>query len=104
MIGCFLVGILIKYSSISNKELSHLINNFLIIGFCGGFTTFSAFSADSINLLNESKYFLFLSYMTKNPIQKIRHLQEGFFLYKTFLKFNLLNLNKIKQFSRRIAC
>ena len=31
MLGCFLVGILIKYSSVSNKELSHLINNFLII-------------------------------------------------------------------------
>ena len=68
MIGCFLVGILIKYSSISNKELSHLINNFLIIGFCGGFTTFSAFSADSINLLNESKYLLFLSYMISSSV------------------------------------
>jgi len=68
MIGCFLVGILIKHSSISNKELSHLINNFLIIGFCGGFTTFSAFSADSINLLNESKYFLFLSYMISSSV------------------------------------
>ena len=65
MIGCFLAGILIKYSSVSNKELSHLINNFLIIGFCGGFTTFSA---DSINLLNESKYFLFLSYMISSSV------------------------------------
>jgi CrcB protein len=57
-----------KYSSISNKELSNMINNFMIIGFCGGFTTFSAYSLDSINLLNESKYFLFLSYMISSSI------------------------------------
>ena len=68
IIGCFLVGVLIKYSSISNKELSHMINNFMIIGFCGGFTTFSAFSLDSINLLNETKYLLFLSYMLSSSI------------------------------------
>ncbi|MBV20090.1 MAG: fluoride efflux transporter CrcB [Cytophagia bacterium] len=68
ILGCFLVGILMKYSSISNKELSNMINNFMIIGFCGGFTTFSAYSIDSINLLNESKYFLFLSYMISSSI------------------------------------
>lgn len=60
--GCFLVGILIKYSSELSREISENLNNFLIIGFCGGFTTFSAYSVDSLNLLNDDKIVLFLVY------------------------------------------
>ena len=60
--GCFLVGILIKYSSGLSKEISENLNNFLIIGFCGGFTTFSAYSVDSLDLLNDEKIILFLLY------------------------------------------
>ena len=62
IIGCFLVGILIKYSSELNKDLSNQINNFLILGFCGGFTTFSAFSVDSLNLFNENKILILMMY------------------------------------------
>lgn len=60
--GCFLVGILLKYSTGLSKEISVNLNNFLIIGFCGGFTTFSAYSVDSLNLLNDDKIILFLLY------------------------------------------
>ena len=62
ILGCFIVGIIIKYSSTINKDLSNYINHFLIIGFCGGFTTFSAYSVDSLNLLNDNKLLIFLMY------------------------------------------
>ena len=62
ILGCFLVGILIKYSAGLSKEISENLNNFLIVGFCGGFTTFSAYSVDSLNLLNDDKIIYFLLY------------------------------------------
>ena len=60
--GCFLAGILLKYILGIDKEYSTYLNLFLVIGFCGGFTTFSAFSIDSVNLLNENKIILLISY------------------------------------------
>jgi len=60
--GCFLAGILLKYILGIDKEYSTYLNLFLVIGFCGGFTTFSAFSIDSVNLLNENKIIMLISY------------------------------------------
>ena len=68
ILGCFLVGILIKYSAGLSKEISENLNNFLIVGFCGGFTTFSAYSVDSLNLLNDDKIIMFLIYSVLSSI------------------------------------
>jgi CrcB protein len=35
---------------------------FLTIGFCGGFTTFSAFSNDNLSLLRDGEYFYMALY------------------------------------------
>jgi fluoride exporter len=45
VIGCFAIGILA-----SNIE-SAAWRQFLMVGFCGGFTTFSSFSLETLNLL-----------------------------------------------------
>ena len=68
ILGCFLVGILIKYSAGLSKEISENLNNFLIVGFCGGFTTFSAYSVDSLNLLNDDKIIMFLIYSVLSSV------------------------------------
>ena len=57
-----MAGILLKYILVIDKEYSTYLNLFLVIGFCGGFTTFSAFSIDSVNLLNENKIIMLISY------------------------------------------
>ena len=54
--------IILKYILVIDKEYSTYLNLFLVIGFCGGFTTFSAFSIDSVNLLNENKIIMLISY------------------------------------------
>jgi CrcB protein len=47
----FLLGVFISlYASTSNQKL------FLATGFCGGFSTFSTFSAETLNLFQQGNY------------------------------------------------
>src|SRR5436190_9324368 len=54
--GCFVMGILFGLSE-RTGVLSPEWRALLMAGFCGGFTTFSAFSVESVALI-ESKHFL----------------------------------------------
>ena len=65
--GCFLIGLLAGIVSRSlawNEEMKLL----LMTGFCGGFTTFSAFTLEGIGLLKESKTFFFIIYLTASVV------------------------------------
>ncbi len=59
VLGSLLIGLFWGMTSISDKtSWVHL----LIIGFCGGFTTFSAFSWENFNLLKQGDVMLFFAY------------------------------------------
>lgn len=60
--GCLLIGLFwgLTFRSFTANESWKL---FLMTGICGGFTTFSAFTLESIGLLREDKFFLFFSYV-----------------------------------------
>ena len=59
--GCLIIGILWAY--LSKNNLSEITVLLLMTGFCGGFTTFSAFTHESIHLLMENKWLLFFAYI-----------------------------------------
>ncbi len=52
MIGCFLFGVL--WSVFENRmDISREIRAVVLVGFLGGFTTFSSFAFESVGLLRE---------------------------------------------------
>lgn len=55
VIGSFIIGIIIFYFD-ANKIISPEIKILLTVGFCGGFTTFSTFSLETVRLLIDSEY------------------------------------------------
>ncbi len=54
ILGCFLIGFLIK--TYMNAEPSSPARALLVVGFCGGFTTFSAFSSETLGLFEGGAY------------------------------------------------
>ncbi len=54
IIGCFIIGLVMGYSERFN--ISSEWRLLLVTGFCGGFTTFSAFSIETMALLRDAQY------------------------------------------------
>jgi CrcB protein len=52
--GSFIIGILVR--QFLNMQLSPELRALLIVGFCGGFTTFSTFSAETLGLIEGGEY------------------------------------------------
>ncbi|MDY0216782.1 MAG: fluoride efflux transporter CrcB [Bacteroidales bacterium] len=53
VLGCLVIGIILglfERQQLSNPDLKFLF----IVGFCGGFTTFSAFASENIHLLQSN--------------------------------------------------
>jgi CrcB protein len=54
VIGGFIIGVLAQHYM--NQQTSPQMRTALITGFCGGFTTFSAFSLESVGLIRGGEY------------------------------------------------
>src|SRR6266404_2237769 len=65
--GCLLIGIIYGLSERSNI-LSPEWRLFLATGFCGGFTTFSTFSIESISLIRDGQFFILSLYIAASVI------------------------------------
>jgi len=53
--GSFLLGLLLRYA-LETPVISPEVRGFLTIGICGGYTTFSTFSYETLSLLEDAQY------------------------------------------------
>ena len=56
MLGCLLIGLILGYAQKENTLTSNQIH-LMTTGFCGGFTTFSAFADENLELLRNGDFF-----------------------------------------------
>ena len=63
ILGCFIIGIVIAFS-LRNEPFFDQWKLFLATGICGGFTTFSAFSLESVSLFQHGKTGTGILYIT----------------------------------------
>ena len=67
VLGSFILGFIIFYFD-TQELISPQLKVMLTIGFCGGFTTFSTFSFETMNLLSDSEYLLAFINMGLNMV------------------------------------
>ena len=82
VLGCLLIGLLVGIfdrQQLSSRELQYLF----ITGFCGGFTTFSAFSLENVALL-ENHTALAIIYIAASIILGIGAVWLGLYLSRLY--------------------
>jgi CrcB protein len=81
MAGCFLIGIFIGILTKNQLNDSNL-KWFLVTGFCGGFTTFSAFGMENYNLFQSNNSLLAFGYIGLSIILGLFAVWLGLFISK----------------------
>ena len=76
IIGSFLLGV-IYMAALRKAGLSENGKLFLGVGFCGGFTTFSAFALENFNLMQEKFLGTSLLYISLSVVAGILALASG---------------------------
>ena len=81
IIGCLLIGLLWGWSS-RCTNVPQQLSLFLSVGICGGFTTFSTFSKESLALMQSGCYLQFALYVIGSVVLGILAVALGLMLTK----------------------
>lgn len=79
--GCLLIGILWGLTS-RFHNLSPAFSLLFMVGFCGGFTTFSTFSKEGLTMLQTNNYMLFTLYTLGSMLLGIIAVRLGYITTK----------------------
>lgn len=83
LIGSFIIGVVFGYMLVKGKISDDLLF-FLVAGFCGGFTTYSAFAFESFSLLKAGQTNLFLGYVLSSILIGFFCVWLGYMFSQTF--------------------
>lgn len=67
VLGCFLLGLLLGCTQ-KSTALPETTCLMLTVGFCGAFTTFSTFTADTFRLMDAGRCWMALTYLTLSVV------------------------------------
>lgn len=81
VIGSFVLGFILGYILKSNSTGPMVL--LLTVGFCGGFTTFSAFAVENLTYLKNGEFLLFTFYTLLSLILTVMAVFAGFLLVKS---------------------
>jgi len=79
MLGCLLIGLILGYAQKENTLVSNQ-TLWLATGFCGGFTTFSAFANENLELIKNGEIFNFSIYTISSILVGVLAVFIGFYL------------------------
>ena len=60
--GCFLIGLL--WGLLNKNSISQSSGLLLMSGFCGGFTTFSAFTYEGVQMMQDNRWIMLAVYIS----------------------------------------
>jgi CrcB protein len=79
--GSFILGFIVFYFD-AQELISTELRVLLTVGFCGGFTTFSTFSFETINLIRDSEYLFAVINISLNIILTLFAVIIAYYLTK----------------------